>query len=336
MFKSAKIQLTLWYMLIIFCISGLFSVFIYTGINGELEHMKRLQEIRIRKEIRGFVPQRKEPMLEIDEIIAVQRRLRIILLLVNAGIICIAGVAAYFLAGKTLNPIQEMVEEQNRFITDASHEIRTPLTAMKTSIEVNLRDTKLSLTEAKELLKDNLNDINTLKNLSDNLLTLSTIKHSKKIIQQISLEEILNHSLEKVKYLIDAKDITLKKDIQDVTILGEKERFIEVFIIFFDNAIKYSPIKSTIHLSSKKIDGHAQVIIQDEGVGISEKDIPHIFERFYRADTSRTQSSQEGYGLGLSIAKEILDSHKATIKVKSEVEKGTTFIISFPIKLKIS
>ena len=93
--------------------------------------------------------------------------------MINSGIIFFAGSLSYLLAGKTLQPIQEMVEEQNRFISDASHEFRTPLTALKSSLEVNLRDKNLSLTDAKKVIDESIEDVNRLQSLSDSLLNLS-------------------------------------------------------------------------------------------------------------------------------------------------------------------
>ncbi len=335
MFQSAKIKLTLWYLLIIMCISGLFSLFIYTGINQELQAMQRMHEIKLQRKRLGLdarMSPKRLPALELEEITVVQNRLRIILLLINTFIAGIAGLASYFLAGRTLKPIQEMVDQQNRFITDASHELRTPITALKTSIEVTLRDKNLSLDEAKEVLHDNLNEINTLKKLSDNLLDLSTMKNGQKSMQNISLSEIINTAIHKISYAAELKNITIEKNLQDVSIHGYTERLIELFIIFLDNAIKYSHPKTRVKMTTHIVDSFARIQIQDEGIGIDVKDIENIFDRFYRADVSRSNQREDGYGLGLSIAKEIIENHNGTVNVESKVEKGTTFTIHLPIK----
>lgn len=336
MFQSARIQLTAWYLLIIMCICLLYGVSIYADINRELEQIKYIQINRIERQMEGLPPtrlERKIPPVDPAVIEAVQHRLRIVLILVNLGILGVSGIAAYFLAGKTLKPIQDMLDKQNQFIADASHEIRTPLTAMKTSIEVNLRDKHLDLKTAKELLQDNLNDIQTLKSLSDNLLTLTSIPNARTTFEIVGLKEVLQYAIDKVSCPAKEKHISIISNLHEMSVKGDKNRLQEVFLILLDNAVKYSPEKSTIHISNHKVSSHIEVKIKDEGLGIAEKDLPHIFERFYRADTSRTHSKKDGYGLGLAIAKEIIDNHKGKIKVESKVGEGTTFTIHIPLKV---
>lgn len=335
MFQSARIQLTAWYLLIITIVCLLFSLTIFTGINRELIRMKHTQEKRIERIQEKLIPpralNRQPPAIELEEINALQKTLKVILIVVNSIILILSGIAAYFLAGKTLEPIKEMVDKQHRFITDASHELRTPLTALKTSIEVHLRDSNLSLKEAKDLLEDNLKDINTLKNLSDNLLLLSSVQHKKPHFQKISLSKVLSDAIHKTSHAAHNKKIIIEKSLEEISIKANLERIQELFIIFLDNAIKYSPEKSTISLITEKKDSYGYIHIKDQGIGISEKDIPYIFERFYRADISRTNSTKDGYGLGLSIAKEIIDAHNGEINVTSSMQKGTQFTIKLPL-----
>ena len=188
MFQNARIKLTLWYLLIIMLVSGFFSLIVYRGFTKELgrgfryQSMHNLPERRILIERQGgftrilpFVIYPDEiPPDEVIEIINLaKRRFAIQLAIINGAIFVLAGTAGYFLAGKTLQPIEVMVDEQKRFVADASHELRTPLTSMKTEVEVALRDKKLKLVDAKELLKSNLSEIDKMKYFSDNLLSLS-------------------------------------------------------------------------------------------------------------------------------------------------------------------
>ena len=176
MFQKARIKLTAWYLLIIMLVSILFSVVIYSGINRELGRFERSHVIIFRDE--RLVPPNPPPPVDITKIdtqglTAARTRLTLTLIFINIGIFWIAGLAGYFLAGRTLRPIKEMVDEQNRFITDASHELRTPLTSLKTSIEVNLRNKNMTLAQAKELIKSNLEDVEYLQTLSDGLIRLA-------------------------------------------------------------------------------------------------------------------------------------------------------------------
>jgi len=102
-------------------------------------------------------------------------------------------------------------------------------------------------------------------------------------------------------------------------------------VILLDNGIKYSPERSKISLEVKKLGREVKIIIKDEGVGIGKEELPHIFDRFYRADNARTKSETNGYGLGLAIAKKIIDEHGGKIEVESKTGKGSMFIVILPI-----
>ena len=106
---------------------------------------------------------------------------------------------------------------------------------------------------------------------------------------------------------------------------------INLFVIILDNAIKYSPKKTAIKIYGKKTNNQIMIEIKDQGIGIEKKDLPFIFDRFFRAEQSRSKEKVTGYGLGLSIAKKIIGQHKGSLIVESKLEKGTTVIIRLPI-----
>ena len=335
MFDRARLKLTAWYLLIITVISILFSIAFYRLSVSELERLRRLQTIRQEVNQNGFgfpvVRQRLVPAYNPTEIDQSERRLRLILLAIDVLILSISGLAGFFLAGRTLKPIQEMMEEQNRFITDASHELRTPLTALKSEIEVSLRDKSLKLAEAKDLLKSNLEEVNSLQALSDGLINLTQYKRNQLVFQKISLKEIADEAQRKVSTLAKNKEITLSNKVKDDVISGNKQMLIELLVILLDNAVKYSPEKTTVKLNSIRSDSSVELTVADQGIGISKSDQTHLFDRFFRADKSRTKDTP-GYGLGLSIAKEIVAKHNGHIKVDSEEGRGTTFIVQLPAK----
>ncbi len=336
MFEKARLKLTTWYLIIIMLISVSFSVAIYEVLTNELDRVERIQRIRQEHlliplpdgttfEFRQSTPRefRLDPQL-IEE---TKERLAGILLFVNLGILGASSLAGYFLAGRTLRPIKEMVDEQNRFVTDASHELRTPLTSLKTATEVYLRDKNHSLVESDALHKSNLEEINNLQTLSDNLIKLTQYQKSNgnMVFVVNSLADIVEEASKKVTNLAKFKKITLVNKVKDVKTKADRQSLVEMFVIFLDNAIKYSPKNTTVTLSSCVQDRFVEIEIKDEGVGIDKKDIPHLFDRFYRVDKSRTKTDVAGYGLGLSIAKQIVDKHNGLIKVESELGKGTTF-----------
>jgi signal transduction histidine kinase len=296
----------------------------------ETERRFELRISRMRDLNPNFIPDDDIPRFDRE---TTEQSIILNLFYVNLWILVMSSLAGYFLAGRTLTPIKEMVDKQNQFVADASHELRTPLTALQTAIEVNLRDKSLNLKQAKDILKENLDDVERLKNLSNNLLTLTKLNaNDSYILEKVSLNEVIEQAIREVSYLAKNKKIEIKTSLKDVTISGDKSRLKELFVIFLDNAIKYSNNDQPISVKSFVKGTSVYVDVKDKGIGIDKNDLPHIFERFYRADTSRSHSQNEGYGLGLAIAKRIVDIHKGDIQVVSELNKGTTFTVVLPIK----
>lgn len=345
MFHSARLTLTAWYLLMIMIVSLLFSTVVYRALTLEFERFERMQRVRIQQKLETEQalpppPDNLRPRIRAvliggpspELIQEAKQRLLIILASVNTGILLIAGGVGYFLAGRTLHPIQDMVDEQNRFISDASHELRTPLTALRTSLEVYLRDKSPAITDARQLISDSLQDVEQLQSLTDSLLQLSQFqKPETPPLEAIQIKDILKSALRKVKPLALTKNITLTDRSKDCTVMGNMTALTEVFMLLLDNAIKYSPSDTVVTVSSEQKDSVVKVSVEDKGVGIDEQDIPHIFERFYRADNSRTKNKTHGYGLGLSIVKRVIELHNGTITVKSKKNKGSVFTVKLPL-----
>jgi two-component system, OmpR family, sensor histidine kinase CiaH len=258
--------------------------------------------------------------------------LRTNLIYFNLSILFFSAIACYFLAKRTLGPIEEAVEAQNRFTADASHELKTPLAAMKAEIEVTLRDKSLTLAKSKTILQSNLEEIQKLESLSKALLALSRFKtDANKNFKPVSIEDVICQSYERISKLADKKSIKFKNSLKNISVLGEEQSLIQLFTILLDNAIKYSPENSNIYISISDKKNYAVVKIKDSGCGIDPIDLPHIFDRFYRADASRCKVKTEGFGLGLSIANEIVNLHNGKISAQSKNKKGSEFTIKIPI-----
>lgn len=342
MFKSARIKLTLWYLLIIMIVSMVFSVVIYATITRELERGFRQAEMRLRIEELPSSPFHLQPRRLgelnpqlIEDLEAAKKRVIFNLLITNSVILAISALAGYLLAGKTLRPIEIAMDEQKRFIADASHELRTPLTALKTSMEVTLRDKKMSLLEAKKVIRDSLKDIDGLQSLSDNLLSLANLQSNGQnlVFAPVEVTAIVKNACRKIMPLANKKKIDLKTKVVKQTIFAQKEILEEMMLIFLDNAVKFTPQKGIITVKTQTGKNYLLLIIKDTGTGIDQKDIPHIFDRFYRADKSRSKREVSGYGLGLSLAKRIIEIHKGTVSVTSNLNQGATFTIKLPLKL---
>ncbi len=342
MFDSARLKLTAWYLLIIMIISGAFSGVIYKVLTNELDRLSRAQNVRFERAIKqgnivlfrdgnGPVPG-LPPMVDPDLVKETKQRVILALLIVDASILILAGGLAYMLAGRTLRPIKEMVEEQNRFITDSSHELRTPLTSLKTAMEVSLRDKRLTLAEAKTILFESIEEVNKLQLLSDQLLLLAQYQKPRTVVnwEKIKVADVVQKAVRLVNPLAHRKQITITTELEDVAITTNQHALQELLVILLDNAIKYSPSLTQIGLTAHQTDGKLKLLVQDQGVGITAADLPHIFDRFYRVSPSRSQTETRGYGLGLSIAKKIVANLNGTITVQSQSHRGSTFTITLP------
>lgn len=330
MFESARIKLTIWYLLIIMTVSLIFSAAIYQTVTFEFQ--RRLNNIQDRLENEDFefnFPDR--PMYIFAEgIETAKTKVLFILLYANGVIFVFSSLAGYFLAGKTLAPIEESMEKQKRFIADASHELRTPLTALKTSMEVSLKDKNLSQKEAKEQIQENLEDIDNLVALSNNLLDLASYKNGNSEIERIDLADLAKKTCKEINPLAKKENVELIVAVEKVFIRADRNKIKQTVLALLDNAVKFNNKKGKIWVTVKPERKHAILEIKDNGIGILKKDQPYIFDRFYRADTSRFKQKRDGFGLGLSLVKKIVKTHNGSIKVKSEVDKGTAFTITLP------
>jgi two-component system, OmpR family, sensor histidine kinase CiaH len=336
MFQSARIKLTAWYLAIIMVISVSFSLFVYRQIAFEVRRGLRTHAIRVIPFSAPFSLSVPSFEADLDQIYdEITHRILMQLVGVNMGIFVLSGMAGYFLAGKTLRPIEVMVDDQRRFVADASHELRTPLTAMKTEIEVALRDEKLGINDAKSLLRSNLEEVDHMQMLSNNLLSLTRYQHGNAeriAMESIRITDILEKALSGISHLAEEKDITVEPTITQARLKGNAVSLTELLTILLDNAIKYSHNHNKIIVTAKTTRKNVILTVQDFGIGMKKSEVPFIFNRFYRADSSRGKTTVDGYGLGLSIAKQIVDLHNGKIDIQSKVNKGTIFTVTLPLE----
>ncbi len=340
-FKSARLKLTGWYLLIVTILSLAFSIFIYKALTFEVDRFEKAQRVFIERRLRegdssdstGILPPPRGPVPFNPSLVAeTKRRILWEIVFTNAGILIITGGLGYFLAGKTLQPIKKMVEEQDRFISDASHEFKTPLTVLRSEFEVaTLAGGKLTLSEAKKVIKSGLEEIINLQKLTESLIGVNRYqkKFDKFKMRKVSLSKITAAALERVMPLAKQKQVKIKNEVQEITFKGDSQSLTELLVILLENAIKFSHQQSEVIISSHRRDGFLQIKVSDFGIGIDKKDLPYVFDRFYQADKSRSEN--QGYGLGLAIAKEIVEAYLGVISVKSEPNKGTTFTVRFPL-----
>jgi heavy metal sensor kinase len=236
---------------------------------------------------------------------------------------------------ETFNGMLERIDiafsSQQQLIQDISHELRTPLTALKGNQEVTLSK-KRNPEEYERILRVNLEEIDRMSQLIENLLFLARLENKPTSIDvpKSELKLLIEKIIKNMKILADRKNISLLLKANDETYLDvDNDRTGRVFSNIIDNAIKYTPANGLITVTLEKAASFVKVFVSDTGSGIAENELQHIFDRFYRVDKSRSDS---GFGLGLSIAKSIIDAQKGKIEVESVLGRGTTFIVSLPLK----
>lgn len=333
---SHRIRLALTYLGIITALSISFSFLVYSVSVGELNYDINRQINTIQTGTSGLFGDETIDNIRAEALNRFKHDITRRLELLNIAMLALGSIVGYYLAKKNLEPLEESIEMQARFSSDTAHELRTPLTAMKTELEVGLRQSDLKVQEAKALLASNLEEVTKLNSLITSLLRLSQEGYdgNKSQWQKTNLNQLVTAAIKKVRDLADARHMSFKiYGLGDHQILGDQDQLIELFTILIDNAIKYGEDGMSIIIRAREIDKHIQISIKDQGVGIKDTDVPHIFERFYRADQSRSKNAKSGYGLGLSLAKAIALRHQAKINVKSKLGVGTTFTIDFPKKL---
>jgi signal transduction histidine kinase len=226
---------------------------------------------------------------------------------------------------QTLERLESLFTSQQRFLADVSHELRTPLTVIKGNVDL-MRHIKQADEESLSSIDQ---EAGRLTRLVGGLLMLAQAESGKLAlnIKPVELDLLLTEVFTEMCILAGSKVHVHLNDIDQVMVNGDRDRLKQVFLNLVANAIQYTPQGGDVFLSMSKIGEQARVIIRDTGPGIPAEDLPHIFDRFYRAEKSRTRSNISGFGLGLSIAHWIVEHHGGQIKVESKEGKGTTFVI---------
>lgn len=311
-------KLTVGYLAIIMTLSIGFSVVLYQISANQLHRGLRRPAIGVDAELPQFFDLYERTRLQ--QIFSAENELRSNLILFNVFVLLAGGGMSYVLAKRTIRPIEDALETQKRFTADASHELRTPFTAMQTEIEVALRNPKLRPAEARQMLASNLDEVVRIRALVDGLLRLAR-RDNLALEQHVEIDALAKAVLSRMKKTAATKQIRLRHDLASVRATVDPSAIEEVMLILLDNAIKYSSQQSEVMLRVRSTRDYVCIEVQDEGAGISSADLPHVFERFYRGDKSRTKQHVEGFGLGLSIAQQIVAAHKGRITVTSNPGK---------------
>ena len=257
-----------------------------------------------------------------------QKTIQLLVLLTCISTVLI-GLLSYYMAGKAMIPIQWSFDKQKKFVSDASHELRTPLSIFYSSLDIlDLEETTNLSPFGKELVHDMKDEAQLMKELLDKLLFLARhdqqqwLQH-KEVIQLSNMLDKVSAKFQKIMPPEIQFDTKIEENIE---LLGDAIKIQELLYILLDNAILYGK-EGNITLSLLKDSHSIKIAIADSGIGIPEHELSLVFERFYRSDTARQRN---GNGLGLSLAKAIVEQHSGEIFATSTVGKGTTFYIEFP------
>ena len=236
-------------------------------------------------------------------------------------------VLSYILTGKALTPIKETWMRQKEFVADASHELRTPLTVIQTNLDVVLSDEDGTVDENEIWIDNAYSETRVMAKLIDQLLILAKADNNeeKLDISEFSFSEVVENVCNSMEVIAKNKNIDFITNIEEnVNIKADYDKIRRLAVILVDNAVKYTE-KGAVTVTLKTDKNRKVFSVEDTGIGICEKDLDRIFDRFYRADKARHREG--GTGLGLSIAKWIADKHKYSLTVESTVNVGSKFTL---------
>jgi len=267
-----------------------------------------------------------QPISWVDD--AMSRLVRQLVLASAIGIV-LGALASLLMASRSLRPISRAFQRQREFVADASHELRTPLTLIRTNVEAWLRRANganrvyaRNIVEEVEQLNRIVGDLTTL--------ALADARQLRIDRQPVELNDVVRDLMTQAEPLAEERGVQLRPDLNGgVRVEGDPARVRQLLLILIDNALTHTPSGGEVSVGVIRRNGRARVTIADNGDGIPTADLPHIFERFYRADKARNRENG-GSGLGLAIAKWIVDAHKGDIQVISTEGKGTEVAVSLP------
>lgn len=233
-----------------------------------------------------------------------------------------------------ISRLEDSFKRISQFTADASHELRTPISSMRGEAELLLSKPR-PIEEYKGVLANHIEKLDFITRMINDLIVLSKFDSNQAGLEmaKMKLDDLLVNLWELFQVLAEAKGVEFTLgDVEEANVLGDRTKLQQLFTNLIDNAIKFTPSGGHVDLSVEKDGAFAKVSIRDTGIGIPEDEFEHIFERFYRVDKSRARESG-GTGLGLSISQWIAKAHHGNIELKSELGKGSEFIVSLPLLL---
>jgi signal transduction histidine kinase len=338
---SRRFQLTIWrltavYLVVLALILFISSSVTYSAFSNRLEH--RFYNYRPPANTSYIMFQRiltPEEFRVLPNPADVRQDLILSLIFVNGVLLIGAGALSYYLAQITLDPIRAAYERQRRFLSDASHELRTPLTIMKTDLENLLADQALA-EKPREGARSNLEEVERMSRIVNDLLLLSRIDENgeqHRNLAKVDLGQTIEAVADRLKPLADQHGVSIDfvRPTPQLELLTDTNLLQNALVNVIKNAIIYNKAQGLVKINLAAGAGKYKITVADTGIGISQTDLARIFDRFYRAEPSRSRETG-GSGLGLSIVQAAVKNLGGTIDIESEPDRGTTVSIALPIK----
>lgn len=250
----------------------------------------------------------------------------------------LVAVGGWLLARQSTEPVERAITHMRRFMADAAHELRTPLTVIRSRSEIALQQPRDPADYRNALMGIERESVR-LSRIVDDLLMLARADTGERPLdlRRIFLDDVTLEAAEAARAIAERKSVRLEVDsFEESAIVGDADLLRQLVMILLDNAVKYTPGGGVVRVDVQTTPTHATLTVSDTGVGVGAEQLPHVFDRFYRGDPSRTRNagdtgSSEGAGLGLSIAQWIAEEHGAIIRLESQPGRGTSAVVQFPL-----
>ena len=267
--------------------------------------------------------------------------LALTLAVVEVGALTVFFVISLFFSRWALRPVARAWTQQRRFVADASHDLKTPLTVILANTSITLEHPERSVASQSQWLESTQHEAEAMQHLVSDLLTLAKMDEEEAAassgaapvaMERVDLSDLMEGELLQFESVAFERGIMFEAQVEpDIVLIGNEQRLRRLASTLIDNACKYVDERGTVEATLSRAGKQAKLTVHNTGAPISPEDLPHVFDRFYRADKART-SGTGGHGLGLAIARAIAEEHRGTLTVTSIEEAGTTFTAMLPLK----
>ncbi len=330
MFTTARLKLTLFYAAFFLCFFWIVSISLYVWMDHSIGGSMLVNQVKQQEQYGQHEGNFNEQSVTLAGAVALDQ-LKLVLLVLNCGLVPLIPLLAWLLTSRTLAPVQAIQERQEQFTADVSHELRIPLSILNGEIEVALKK-KRTMQEYHHTLSSAREETERLRRLVEDLLLLTRMEQGTPTgtREEVDLTDLIMQVRGSLEPQRQEKQLTIHviPAEESLVIIGQELLLRHLLFNLLENAIKYTPEQGTITITIAREKHDGLVTIKDTGIGMAPNHQARIFDRFYRIDSARSETP--GYGLGLALVKKIVTLHNGNIQVHSVLRQGTTFVLSFP------